>query len=78
MPIRVYFDEDSMDRRVVQALRARGAVILAALEADMINKSDEKHLQLASDEGYVLYSFNVGDFMQLHSQQNNRRYGKSC
>jgi hypothetical protein len=68
MKSRLYFDADSMDRNLIVALRARGVDVLTALEADMIHREDSEHLEFATREGRVLYSFNVGDFMQLHSE----------
>lgn len=41
MNIRFYFDEDSMDRALVRALRGRDVDIITALEADMIEQPDE-------------------------------------
>ena len=35
MTIRLYFDEDTMDKALVLALRARGAEVLTAQEAGM-------------------------------------------
>ena len=68
MRIRLYFDEDSMDRNLMLALRARGVDIVTALEVNMIHREDREHLDFATREGRVLYSFNVGDFMRLHSE----------
>src|SRR5207237_7436698 len=42
--IRLYFDEDSMQHALVNALRARGIDVLTALEAHRIERSDEDHL----------------------------------
>ncbi len=67
MRIRLYIDEDSMDRALVRALRARGVDILTALDEDMIAQPDEVHLAFAAAQGCVLYSFNVGDYYQLHT-----------
>jgi hypothetical protein len=39
--IRLYFDEDSMQHALVNALRARGIDVLTALEAQRIERSDE-------------------------------------
>jgi len=64
--IRLYIDEDAMDKDLVQALRARGIDVMTAFEAGMIERPDEAHLEYATKEGRVLYSFNVGDFHRLH------------
>ncbi len=57
-----------MDDDLVQALRLRGVDVETALEAGMVNRPDNEHLAHASAAGRVIYTFNVGDFMQLHSQ----------
>jgi hypothetical protein len=64
--IRLYFDEDSMWQALVTALRARGIDVQTALEAAMIERTDENHLVCAPVAGRVLCSFNVGDFYRLH------------
>ena len=64
----LYVDEDSMDRDLVRALRARGMDVVTAQEVGMIGRSDEEHLLFATSQGRVLHSFNRGDFFRLHSQ----------
>ncbi len=66
MKIRLYIDEDSMNRALVRALNARGIDVLTALEADMVKQPDKAHLLHASTQGRALFSFNVGDFCRLH------------
>ncbi|MEZ4515316.1 MAG: DUF5615 family PIN-like protein [Chloroflexota bacterium] len=66
--LKLYIDEDSMDRDLVRALRARGADVLTAIEADMIGRSDKDHLLFATSQDRVLYSFNRGDFFHIHTQ----------
>jgi hypothetical protein len=68
MRARLYFDEDSMDRALVRALRVRNVDVETALDAGMIERSDDDHLAYAAARGRVLVSFNVGDFYLLHSQ----------
>ncbi len=75
MTIRLYLDEDSMRQALVQALRARGVDVITALEADMLERADEGHLDYATAQGRVWYSFNVGDFYDLHTAFMGR--GKS-
>jgi len=67
MKIRFYFDEDAMDGNLLHALRIRGVNVTSALEQRMIRRSDTDHLEFATSQGCVLYSFNIGDFQQLHS-----------
>jgi hypothetical protein len=57
-----------MDDDLVQALCLRGVDVETALDAGLIGRPDDEHLAHASAEGRVLYTFNVGDFMQLHSE----------
>jgi len=66
--IRLYMDEDSMSRSLVRALRARRVDVTTALEEGMIERSDAEHLDYATTQGRVLYSFNIADFAQLHSE----------
>ncbi len=56
-----------MDKALVQALRARGVDVLTALETGMVEREDQDHLDFATTQGRVVYSFNVGDFYRLHS-----------
>ena len=67
MSIRLYIDEDSMDRALVRALRARGVDVTTALEEEMIERGDAEHLEYATAQGRVLYSFNREDFYRLHT-----------
>ena len=67
MIFRLYIDEDSMSRALVRALRARNVDVTTALEEDMIGRTDSAHLDYATAQGRVLYSFNVGDFYRLHT-----------
>ncbi len=66
MRIKLYLDEDAMDKDLAEALRQRGVDVLTALEANMIERPDAEHLGFAASQQRVLYSFNVGDFAALH------------
>lgn len=68
MTIRLYLDEDSMGHALVTALRSRGLDVTTALEDGMIDRSDGEHLAHSTRQGRVLFSFNRGDFYQLHTQ----------
>ena len=68
MTASLYFDEDSMDRQLLRALRARGVDVESALDAGMIERPDEEHLRYATSRGRALFTFNVGDFCRLHSK----------
>ena len=56
-----------MDGDVVRGLRSRGIDVVTAAEAGMIRRQDEDHLRLATVQGRALYSFNIGDFHEIHT-----------
>ena len=68
MQARLYIDEDAMDDDLVQALRLRGVDVETALEAGLVGRPDEEQLAHAAEAGRILYTFNVGDFMNLHGE----------
>ena len=68
MQIRLYIDEDAMSRALVQGLRARGIDVLTVLDCEMKGKSDPEQLAFAAALDRVLYTFNVGDYCQLHTE----------
>jgi hypothetical protein len=65
--IQIYVDEDAMDSDLVAALRSRGVTVITALDAGLIEKPDELQLIFATEQGCVLYTFNVSDFHRLHT-----------
>ncbi len=67
MTPRLYMDEDSMDRDLVLALRARGVDVVTALEAGMLERTDAEQLEYARAQGRVLYSFNIAHYYRLHA-----------
>ena len=56
----MYLDEDAMDGDLVRGLRSCAIDVVNAADAGMIRRKDEDHLSLATAQGRVLYSFNVG------------------
>jgi Domain of unknown function (DUF5615) len=68
MKIRLYFDEDAMAEALVQALTERGVDVTTANLENMVFRPDSVHLTHATSLGRVLYSFNVGDYCQLHGE----------
>jgi hypothetical protein len=79
--IRLYLDEDSMDRALVRALRAREVDVLTAIEAGLIARPDSQHLNYASDSGRAVFTYNVGDFCSLHDslmREGRRHCGIIC
>lgn len=67
MIVRLYIDEDSMDRDLVNALRARGVDVTTAQADGLTECGDEVHLEHAQQQGRVPYSFNRDDFYRLHT-----------
>jgi hypothetical protein len=66
--IQLYFDEDAMYSRLVAALRSRSVQVITVLDSGLIEKTDEEQLAFATSHGCVLYTFNVSDFYQLHTE----------
>jgi hypothetical protein len=66
--IRVYLDEDSQDQSLLRALRARHVDVITVKETQTEGYIDEAQLRLATVQNRVLYSHNIGDFCQLHSE----------
>jgi hypothetical protein len=61
-----------MDGDVVRGLRSRGIDVVTAADAGMIRRQDEDHLRLATVQSRALYSFNVGDFHEIHRMDSQR------
>ena len=57
-----------MDGDFVRGLRSRGIDVITAADIGMIRRKDEDHLSFASMQSRALYSFNVGDFHQIHTE----------
>ena len=57
-----------MDGDLVRGLRSRGIDVVTAADAGMIRRKDEEHLSLATVQGRALYSFNVGDYHEIHTE----------
>jgi Domain of unknown function (DUF5615) len=78
MTLRLYLDEDTMDKNLVHALQIRGIDVMTALDAGMIEREDSDHLVYATLQERALYSYNVADYQRLHvayMQQNKRHTG---
>ena len=65
-PITLYLDEDTINRRLIKALRSRDINVLTAQEAGLIGVSDREHLEYASSIGRTVLTFNTRDFVKLH------------
>ena len=70
--IKLYLDEDTINRRLINALRFRGMDVLTAKEADKIQVSDHDHLIYAASLGRTVFTFNTRDFMKLHKEYLSR------
>ena len=71
MPIEqvsIYIDENAMDTDLVAALRSRDVTVITVLEVGLFEKSDDEQLAYATKQGCAIYTFNVGDFFQIHTQ----------
>lgn len=67
-PIRLYLDEDTINRALIKALRSRNIDVLTAKEADLIQAPDEHHLEYATSLDRTVFTFNARDFAKLHRE----------
>ncbi len=67
-PIRLYLDEDTINRALIRALRSRSVDVLTAREADLIQIPDERHLEYATSLNRTVFTFNVRDYARLHTE----------
>ncbi|MEM9777755.1 MAG: DUF5615 family PIN-like protein [Chloroflexota bacterium] len=66
--IKLYLDEDAQRTGLIQALRARQIDVLTISEAGHIGKPDEFQLAFTAENNRVIFTFNRGDFFQLHTK----------
>ena len=64
--LRIFTDED-MHRGLAPALRAANVDAVSTPEVGRLAQLDEAQLDWATNQGRVLVSFNIGDFLALHS-----------
>ncbi|MEB3336024.1 MAG: DUF5615 family PIN-like protein [Leptolyngbyaceae bacterium] len=64
--IRFYLDEDTIEAALVKALRNADLDVVTVADVRRWGLSDEEQLIWALEQRRVIYSFNVGDFCQLH------------
>jgi hypothetical protein len=62
-----YFDEDSADKALVEALRLRGLDVCVPTEVELIEADDSDQLQWCIRNSRVLITSNIADFYRLHS-----------
>lgn len=65
-------DEDAQRLSLVQSLRQHGIDVLTTSEAGQISQPDESQLAFATSVGRGIYTYNVGDFLTLHSEYLNQ------
>ena len=68
MWIKLYLDEDAQRHSLAQSLMMHGVDVLTTAEADQNSKSDQSQLAFATSLERTLYTYNVGDFVTLHSE----------
>ena len=66
--IKLYLDEDTINRRLIKALQSRGLDVLTAKEANMIEVADQEQLDYATSLNRTVLTFNTRDFVKLHSE----------
>ena len=64
---RIYLDED-VHAFIADALRLRGWSALTTVEAGQMSSTDQRQIEYATDNGYVILSYNVADFPRLHEE----------
>lgn len=67
-PVRLYLDEDTINQALINALRSRNIDILTAQEAELRGRSDQEQLAYATSSNRVIFTFNTGDFVKLHTE----------
>jgi hypothetical protein len=68
MKVSFYLDEDAQDNDLIHALRLHGVDVVKAWAVGMRQRKDEEHLLFATAQGRVLFGFNVGDYLRLHTE----------
>lgn len=68
MKLRLYLDEDAISHELRNALRAQGIDVITATQEGTEGYSDEQQLLHATAQGRVIYTFNQGHFMALHTR----------
>jgi hypothetical protein len=65
--LRLYVDEDATSRALLTALRSSGVDVTDVAHEQMRGRSDEDQLIFATQAGRAIFSYNVADFMRLHT-----------
>lgn len=68
MQVRLYLDEDTPSRALAHNLCQRGIDVSTVIEEGRQGLSDREQLEFATAQGRTIYSCNMGDFQQLHTE----------
>src|SRR5688500_10206052 len=68
MKINLYIDEDAQNEALLAALRRHQIDVLSTGEANNLGFSDIEQIEFAETSKRVIYTFNVADFVILHSE----------
>ena len=63
----LYLDEDVQEQSLILALRNSGVDAITTSDVNRFSFPDEEQLISATEQGRVIYTYNVGDFCRLHS-----------
>jgi hypothetical protein len=66
--IHLYLDEDAMGHTLAYHLRTRGILVMTPEEEGTRGFTDEAQLDFATQQGRVIYTYNVPDFCRLHAE----------
>ena len=66
-PPKLYLDEDTLNRALLNALRSRSIDILTAQEAGRLGVVDQDQLAYATELNRTIFTFNTRDFVKLHT-----------
>jgi len=69
--IKLYLDED-VHKKIASSLRLRGYDVVSAHEVQNQSLPDYQQLQYAISEQRAIFTFNVGDFDELHREHAQR------
>ena len=75
-PVHLYLDEDAQRTSLVRALRARQVDVSTANESERVGVSDADQLAFAVSQNRVIFTFNRGDFLRLHTEYLYLRDGR--
>jgi hypothetical protein len=68
MWLKLYLDEDAQRTSLAQSLLQHGVDVLTTSEAGQISEPDESQLAFAASVRRAIYTYNVGDYLVLHTE----------